>query len=210
MRLPLPGNVDALWQALGTKMRNKIKRAEREDVAVQFGRAELLDEFYRVFSINMRDLGTPVYTRRLFEAVLREVQSTWIGIVTLAGEPVAAGFLIGFRDTVEIPWGSSLRSVNATRANTLLYWHLLKFACEKGYRVFDFGRSTPGSGPYEFKRQWGATAVPLNWEYWVPDGSALPELSPESPRYRLAVRMWQKLPVPLTRLIGPSIVRNIP
>ena len=211
MRLPLAATPDEMWQALGTKLRNKIKRAERENVHVRFGREDELDSFYHVFAINMRDLGTPVYTKRLFSSVLRELpDATWIGTVYLDNEPVAAGFLVGFRDAVEVPWASSLRAVSAMRANTLLYWHLLKFACEKGFRTFDFGRSTPGSGPYDFKRQWGATPVPLHWQYWLSAGNALPQLNPDNPRYQLAVRMWQHLPVPLTRLIGPSIVKNIP
>ena len=211
MRLPLPATADGLWSTLGSKLRNKIKRAERENVTVRFGRESELDAFYHVFAVNMRDLGTPVYSKRLFSSVLRELpDSTWIGSVYLDNEPVASGFLVGFRDAVEVPWASSLRSVNSIRANTLLYWSLLKFCCEKGYQVFDFGRSTPGSGPYEFKKQWDATPVPLNWQYWVPPGAALPELSPDNPRYQLAVRMWRHLPVPLTRLIGPPIVRNIP
>jgi serine/alanine adding enzyme len=211
MRLRLPENADALWTMLGTKLRNKIKRAEREKVTIRFGREDELDSFYHVFAINMRDLGTPVYSKRLFASVLRELpESTWIGTVYLESEPVAAGLLVGFRESIEVPWASSLRRVNPLRLNTLLYWHLLKFSCEHGFRLFDFGRSSPGSGPYEFKRQWNPEAVDLHWQYWVPPGAPLPELSPDNPKFQLAVRMWQRLPVPLTRLIGPSIVRNIP
>lgn len=211
MRLPLPSTPDELWAAIGTKMRNKIKRVERENLTVRMGREDQLDAFYSVFATNMRDLGTPVYSKRLFESVLRELpDSTWIGAIYLGDEPVAAGLIVGFRDAIEVPWASSLQKVNSIRANTLLYWHLLKFSCEQGYRVFDFGRSSPDSGPYEFKRQWGATPLPLNWQYWIPEGSALPDLAPDNPKYQQAIKIWQKLPVSLTRIVGPHIVRNIP
>jgi hypothetical protein len=103
-----------------------------------------------------------------------------------------------------------LRAHNSIGTNVFLYWQLLKFACDHGYSTFDFGRSSPGSGPYKFKQQWGATPVELHWQHWVPAGRPLPQVNPQNPRYQLAVRMWQKLPLPVTRLIGPAIVRSIP
>jgi serine/alanine adding enzyme len=211
MRLPLPGSAEQLWKALSTKMRTKIRRVQQEDMTVQIGRDDQLDAFYDVFAVNMRDLGTPVYAKNFFRSVLRELpDSSWVATVFLKSEPVAAGFLIGFRDAIEIPWGSSHRRYNHLRPNFLLYWNLLKFAVERGYGTFDFGRSSPDSGPYQFKAQWDATPVPLNWQYWVPRGEELPNINPQNPKYQLAVRVWQHLPVPLTRLIGPSVVRNIP
>jgi serine/alanine adding enzyme len=211
MRLPLPPTADELWTSFPTKLRTKIRRVQQEDMTVRIGRGEELDAFYDVFAANMRDLGTPVYAKRFFRAVLDELPDTsWIGTVRLKGQPVAAGLIVGFRNGVEIPWGSSHRRYNHLRPNLLLYWNLLRFSCEQGYRLFDFGRSSPDSGPYHFKLQWEAAPVPLQWQYWLPDGAALPDLNPQNPRYQLAVRMWQRLPVGLTRVIGPPIVRNIP
>jgi lipid II:glycine glycyltransferase (peptidoglycan interpeptide bridge formation enzyme) len=92
----------------------------------------------------------------------------------------------------------------------LLYWSVLKLASKKGYQWFDFGRSTPGEGTYRFKEQWGAQPVQMYWHYWLKDGQALPELNPRNPKYRMAIHLWQKLPVGLTKLIGPAIVRNLP
>jgi FemAB-related protein (PEP-CTERM system-associated) len=211
MRLALPATSEALWTALGSKLRNQIKRPERENVTVRIGRQDELDAFYRVFSINMRDLGTPVYPKKLFASVLRELpDTTTIVSVYRGAEPVASAFLVGFRDAIEVPWASSLRAHNAIGANVFLYWQLLKFACDHGYATFDFGRSSPGSGPFKFKQQWGAQPVQLHWQHWVPPGRQLPQVNPQNPRYQMAVRMWQKLPVPVTRLIGPAIVRSIP
>ena len=96
------------------------------------------------------------------------------------------------------------------KPNMFLYWKILCFAGERGFRLFDFGRSSIGSGTHRFKKQWGSQEVPLHWAYWVPDGAALPELNTENPRYQVAIRLWQKLPVSVTKLIGPRIVRCLP
>ncbi|MCC7127063.1 MAG: FemAB family PEP-CTERM system-associated protein [Acidobacteria bacterium] len=211
MRLNLERDPETLWKRLGAKLRNQIRRPEREGVECRIGRHDQLDAFYDVFAANMRDLGTPVYPKALFEAVL-DLFPDHASIVTIyrGRDAVAAGFLLGFRDRVEVPWASSLRAHNRIGVNVHLYWQMLKFCCERGYAVFDFGRSSPDSGPYQFKQQWGAQPVPLHWRHWVPEGRDLPAVNPQNPRFQQAIRIWQHLPVPLTRLLGPAIVRNIP
>jgi FemAB-related protein (PEP-CTERM system-associated) len=175
------------------------------------GREELLDSFYDVFSENMRDLGTPVYAKAFFENMLGEFPGrTWIGVVRSGGRPVAAGILAGFRERLEIPWASSLRQFNRFSPNMLLYWTCLEFGCANGFRQFDFGRSTPNEGTYRFKEQWGAQPWPLHWFYWLPKGRPMPQVNPRNPKYRAAIGVWQHLPVSVTRLIGPSIVKYIP
>jgi serine/alanine adding enzyme len=211
LRLPLPGSPEDLWSSFSSKLRSQIKRAQREAMTVSVGREAEVASFYDVFATNMRDLGTPVYSRRFFENVLRELpDSTWICTVRLGHRAVAAGFLAGFRGTLEIPWASSLREFNRLSPNMLLYWAVLQFACERGFAEFDFGRSSPDSGPYRFKLQWGAQPVPLYWHYWLRDAGQLPDLSPRNPRMQLAIALWRHLPVPLTKLVGPPIVKNLP
>jgi FemAB-related protein (PEP-CTERM system-associated) len=211
MRLALPSDADTLWKSFPSKLRNKIQRPLREGMHARIGGPEELDAFYHVFSINMRDLGTPVYSKQFFAAVFGVFgDRVRIGTVYHGGAPVASGLVLGFKDTLEIPWASSLRSMNASRPNTLLYWSLLKYACDSGYRVFDFGRSTPDSGTYQFKEQWGAQPLPLRWHYWMPSDRPLPELNPSNPKYRLSINLWKRLPLGVTRLIGPAIVKNIP
>lgn len=211
MCLPLPENADTLWKSFPSKLRNKIQRPLRDGMVARMGAEDELDSFYHVFAINMRDLGTPVYSKRFFACVLREFRETArICTVYHDNAPVASGLVVGFKETLEVPWASSLRSMNASRPNTLLYWNLLKYACDTGYRVFDFGRSTPDAGTFHFKEQWGARPLPLRWHYWMPNGDPLPELNPANPKYRLSISVWKRLPVALTKLIGPAIVRNIP
>jgi FemAB-related protein (PEP-CTERM system-associated) len=211
MRLQLPQSADALWKSFPAKLRNQVQRPRKEGMTVAVGREEELAGFYDVFSANMRDLGTPVYPRAFFSNILRTFPDrTWIVTVRSGETTVAAGFLAGFKDRLEIPWASSARAFNRFSPNMLLYWKALEFACERGYGVFDFGRSTPGEGTHRFKAQWGATSHPLYWYYWLRNGGDLPQVNPTNPKYKMAIALWQRLPLGLTRQLGPSIVKYIP
>jgi lipid II:glycine glycyltransferase (peptidoglycan interpeptide bridge formation enzyme) len=130
-------------------------------------------------------------------------------VIRLGPLPVAAAVLLHGDGVTEVPSASSLRSHNDTCANMLLYWQLLERAIDRGQSVFDFGRSTPGSGTYRFKEQWGAEPEPAVWQYYVRRGT-IGDARPDNPRYQRVIRWWQRLPVPVTRLIGPPIVRGIP
>lgn len=212
MRLRLPDDPETLLKSFPSKLRSQIKRPQKEGMFAKIGREDELNNFYAVFSENMRDLGTPVYAKSFFKRILETFpDTTWIcTIVSKDGLPVASGFLVGFKETLEIPWASSLRRYNSVSPNMLLYWSVLQFACEKSYRCFDFGRSTPGAGTYRFKAQWGAQPVQLYWHYWLRNGGLMPELGPSNPKYQLAIRIWKKLPVAVTRFLGPAIVKNLP
>jgi len=211
MRLDLPASADALFQSFDAKLRSQVRRPTKEGMEARIGGIEELDSFYGVFSENMRDLGTPVYAKSFFNNILLAFPGTsWICTVYKGSVPVASGFLVGFREMLEIPWASSLSGYKRFSPNMLLYWTVLKFACDRSFKTFDFGRSTPDEGTYRFKEQWGAKPVPLYWHYWISKGGTLPELSPKNPKYRLAIAMWKKLPVSVTKIVGPSVVRNLP
>jgi FemAB-related protein (PEP-CTERM system-associated) len=210
MRLPLPASPEELWKAFDPKVRNQIRKGEKQDLSVHWGREQLLPEFYEVFARNMRDLGTPVFARGLFGAVLsvfpREAE---ICVVRLAQRPVATAILVHGNGLTEVPSASSLRQFNSTNANMLMYWHLLQRAIERSQRVFDFGRSSTDSNTYRFKKQWGAEPHPAAWQYYVRSGTP-GDMRRENGKYDRFIAAWQKLPLSLTRLIGPSIVRGIP
>jgi CelD/BcsL family acetyltransferase involved in cellulose biosynthesis len=111
---------------------------------------------------------------------------------------------------IEVPWASALREFNPMCPNVLLYWTMIQWAVDRRCTTFDFGRSTPNEGTFQFKKQWGAVPRPLVWEYWTAPGHAIPDMSPANPRFDLAVRAWQCLPVPVATALGPHIVRSIP
>ncbi len=208
---PLPEDEDGLWRSLSTQRRRQVKKARDGKSDVLIGAAELLDDFYAVFAQNMRDLGTPVYARQFFAAMLvRFPEAARIVAVRRDGRAAGAAFLVGFRDRIEVPWVSTLREMNASFVNTLLYWEQLRYAVGAGYRVFDFGRSSIDSGTYEFKRQWGAEPVQLYWQYWLAPGRGLPGLTPSSPKFRLLVRAWQRLPLAIANRLGPRLVKDLP
>lgn len=205
----LPASADTLWADLDRKVRNQVRKAEKSQLTAHAAGREALDDFYDVFAVNMRDLGTPVYPPRLFDMVLRTFPDrARLVIVRLGDRPVAGGLLWRWRERTEIPWASTLREFNHLSANNLLYWKVLQEAIAAGSAVMDFGRSTPDEGTFHFKKQWGAAAVPLCWEYDL-DGE-LPDQSPKNPKFQLAIRIWQQLPVSLATALGPHLVRSIP
>jgi FemAB-related protein (PEP-CTERM system-associated) len=208
MRLPLAAG---MWDRIDRKARNQVRKAEKSGLTVARGGVELLPEFYRVFARNMRDLGTPVYAQKFFDAVLKAFPDrTNLIVVRLKDSPVAAGLTYRTGHTVEIPWASSIRDFNTLCPNHLLYWHAIEAAVADGCGVFDFGRSTPGEGTFKFKEQWGAEPVPLHWEYWLASGDGLPDQSPKNPRFQLAIEAWKRLPLWLANAVGPRVVRSIP
>jgi FemAB-related protein (PEP-CTERM system-associated) len=159
----------------------------------------------------MRDLGTPVYPRAFFERILATFGSASVFVVEDShGTPVAASIALVHLQSMAVPWASSLREFRPLCANTLLYWRMIEHAIASGMTTFDFGRSTPGEGTHQFKEQWGAQATPLHWEYVLEAGAALPDLTNKNPRYQAAIAAWKRLPLPVTRWLGPHIVRSIP
>uniref|UniRef100_C6DZX1 FemAB-related protein, PEP-CTERM system-associated n=1 Tax=Geobacter sp. (strain M21) TaxID=443144 RepID=C6DZX1_GEOSM len=211
MMLALSEDPDAQWANFNAKLRNQIRKAQKSGLSFRTGGVELLDDFYDVFARNMRDLGTPVYGKEFFANVLGSLpRATRIAAVQLQGKVVAAGILSRYKKSMEMPWASSIAEYKTLCPNNLLYWESIRFAIAEGCASFDFGRSTPNEGTYNFKKQWGAEPVQLYWQYLLEKGKALPELNPKNPKFQAAIAVWKRLPVGLTRLIGPAIVRNIP
>ena len=212
MTLRLVPDLGKAWTLLDRKVRNQVRKAEKSALVERRGGLELLDAFYDVFCRNMRDLGTPVYPRRFFEQILSTFadSSTVFVVEDQQRTPVAAAIGLVHRSTFAVPWASSLREFRAQNPNSLLYWRMIEHAIASGLTTFDFGRSTPGEGTYLFKEQWGARPTPLHWEYVLEAGRPLPDLTPKNPKFRAAIAAWKRLPVPVTRWLGPHIIRSIP
>jgi FemAB-related protein (PEP-CTERM system-associated) len=210
MRLPLPDGGERLWAGFDPKVRNQVRKGEKGNFAVAWGAEELLDGFHAVLAENMRDLGSPVFGRGLFAAILATFPgAAEICLVRDGARPVAAALLLHGWGVTEVPTAAALKGYNASSVNMLMYHHLLRRAVERGGRVFDFGRSTTEGGTFRFKKQWGAVPHPATWQYHVLSGE-VGDMRPDNPRYRRAIRLWQRLPVGLTRRLGPLIVRVIP
>jgi FemAB-related protein (PEP-CTERM system-associated) len=210
MRLDLPASAGKLWDDLDAKVRNQVRKGQKAGLSVTWGGLDHLDDFYAVFSRNMRDLGTPVYGRRLFQEVLLQFPARAELCVVRAGAlPVASALLLHGWGVTEVPSASSLRSHNHTCANMLMYWHLLERAVGRGQDVFDFGRSSQDSPTLRFKKQWGAAPGASEWQFYLRGGEP-GGLKKESPRYQRMIRLWQRLPLRVANWIGPRVVRGIP
>jgi FemAB-related protein (PEP-CTERM system-associated) len=213
LRLP-QGDADALWSSIGSKTRNLVRRAQRMGCsAAEVGRRGLRG-FHDVYTRNMRDLGSPGMGQGFFSVLAEELGGAMeVHHVRHAGAVVGAAVVLRFKGRFEVPWASCLRSSRSVAANMLLYWHLLEHATRTGAQLFDFGRSTPGSGPHRFKLQWGgAVSESLPW-YQVSREGALDDsagLSPDNPRFAGAIGLWRRLPVPLTRVIGSRLAVSLP
>jgi FemAB-related protein (PEP-CTERM system-associated) len=209
-RLDLSPGASRLWAGLEGKVRNQVRKAEKSGSVVEWAGRDGVAEFYDVFAVNMRDLGSPVHGRPLFEALLDEFGSdARVALVRREGRTIAGAICLVFRDTLQVPWASSLRVFRPLCPSNLLYWEIMRWAAGAGLRWLDFGRSSRGSGTYHFKSQWGAVEEALHWQYLGRDGRRGGPVETTEASYGHAAAVWRRLPVSLTRVLGPAIRRQI-
>jgi FemAB-related protein (PEP-CTERM system-associated) len=200
----LPSGDDAILAAIPRKQRAEVRRALGLGLEVQVGRD--LDAHYRVYAESVRNLGTPVFPPTLFASVLDAFgEDADILTVSRGGVPLASVLSLYFRDTVYPYWGGGTALARPARANEMLYYALMRHAARRGCTRFDFGRSKIGTGAFAFKRNWGFEPRPL---VYAAKGKAR-ETNPLSPRYRLQVAAWKKLPLWLANRLGPPIARGL-
>ena len=210
MLFQLPESSEVLLKSFKSKLRSQIKKPVKEGLVAKIGGIELLDDFYTVFCRNMRDLGSPVHSKKIMIKTLKRYSEKARAVVVYKeNRPVACSIICGFRDTLENPWASSLKEYSKLSPNMLLYWTMLEYACDNGYKWFDFGRSSPDEGTFKFKKQWGTESIPLHWHYISLTGSDIEEPISRNSKFEMASRFWQKLPVSVTKIIGPPIRKNI-
>lgn len=208
----LAADDEAELLAIPRKQRAEVRRALGFDLKVATGTTERdRKEHYAVYSESVRNLGTPVFPRRLFDAML-EAFGDEADILTVRheGRAIASVLSLYWRGTVMPYWGGGTHDARAWRANDLMYYALMcRARTEKGCTRFDFGRSKAGTGPAAFKHNWGFEGVPLAYARRTLDGSEPRDINPLSPKYRLQVAAWQKLPLALANRIGPLISRGL-
>lgn len=206
----LPATVDDLWKTIDRKVRNQVRKAQKEGLTAAHGGVALVDDFYAVFAQNMRDLGTPVFPKSLFVETARAFpRTTQFFVVRHGDRPVAGGVALTFRGTVLVPWASSLREARHLCPNMLLYWSMMEWAVSQGCYVFDFGRSSVGAGTQQFKEQWGGVARALHTEYILLNGASVPDHGTTNPRMQFAINVWQRLPLQVASLVGPRLVVHL-
>lgn len=165
---------------------------------------------YGVYSESVRNLGTPVFSRRYFRLLCEEFgQDCRILMVTHDGQDIAGVMSFYFRDEVLPYYGGSKSIARAVKANDFMYWELMRRSAEQGVRIFDFGRSKKGTGSFSFKKNWGFTPEQLHYEYKLVNSTSIPELNPTNPRYAWAIDKWKKLPLPVANTLGPLLSRTL-
>ena len=200
----LPQDEEAILKSIPRKQRAEVRRALDSGLDVEIGRD--LASHYRVYAESVRNLGTPVFPRRLFAAMLEEFgDEADILLVRRGREPLSAVLSFYMNGTAYPYWGGGTFAARGARANELIYFELMKHAAARGCTRFDFGRSKLATGAFAFKKNWGFEPRPLVYASW---GKAR-ETNPLDPRYARKVAAWKKLPLWAANLAGPSIARSL-
>ncbi|MDD3733015.1 MAG: FemAB family PEP-CTERM system-associated protein [candidate division Zixibacteria bacterium] len=209
--LPLEKDAETVWKRFDAKLRNQIRKAEKSELTTEFAGPDKLHSFYKVFAHNMRDLGTPVWGREFFKAVLENFpQNAWLALVKKDDLVIAGGLVLAFKDRLYVPSASAYRHFLSYCPNHALYWSVIKYACEKGYAFFDFGRSSYDASTFKFKKQWTQPPTPLTWQYYLNLINEVPSINPGNPRYKLFIKLWQQLPLFVANYLGPKVIKNFP
>jgi FemAB-related protein (PEP-CTERM system-associated) len=206
----LADSEDAQLKAVPRKQRAEIRKGLKAGLQVETGRAQRdRDWHYQVYATSVRNLGTPVFPKRLFAEVLdRFVEDADILTVLHDGAPVASVLSL-YHDGVVMPyWGGGVHAARMLRANEIMYFTLMRHAAGRGCTRFDFGRSKTGTGPWSYKKNWGFDPQPLRYVSWSRDGQKR-DVNPNSPKYRAMVSAWQKLPLPVANMIGPWLSKGL-
>lgn len=207
---PLSSNPELNLKKLPRDTRYMIRKGEKMGLRAQHG-LEQLDEFYVLFCESMRRLGTPVFPKILLRNLIEEFP-TQVDLVIIYSNarPVSGVFSLKFRGAF-LPYYAGANSLAPSlAANNFMYWHLMSYAAQNGFTSFDFGRSKKNTGAYRFKSQWGMSADTLNYQVYLVRRATVPNFSPVNPKFELATRVWQRLPMGLTNTLGPKIVRWFP
>lgn len=211
-RADLTEGEEALLKCMERKRRQMMNYVAKAGFTTRVTGIEELPLFYDLFCQSMRHHGTPVYPCLFLQEILdRHPADTNLFFVYHEGRPVAGVLNILWGDVV-MPYyaGADRRGERPRGVDDFLYLAIMRWGREHGFRTFDFGRSKRGTGAFKFKERWGLEQVPLAYQYHLVKAKELPNVSPANPKYEAAIRVWQKLPLPVTRLVGPMIVKRVP
>jgi len=207
--ITLNGDAEQMLARLPGKTRNQVRRGQKEGFSIATGDSEIA-AFHAVFHMHMRRLGTPAHSLGYYESIARHLGDRAQFFVVRDGNDLVAGALQCFVNTTSANIHTvALVEYNPRCPNYLLYWRMIEESLARGCRELDLGRSAVGSSQLSFKENWNPQIVPLHYNYFVRAGHERPHLDPRNPRYRVAIAAWQRLPLTLTRAIGPHIISGI-
>ena len=207
-RKPIVADNEANMKSIPRKQRAMVRKGIQNGLSsvVELDPARL----HRIYAESVRNLGTPVFTRSWFASLMRRFRDCADIVTILHGDrPVASVMNFYFRDEVLPYYGGGTSGARQVAGNDFMYWEVMRRAADRGYRIFDFGRSKLGTGAYSFKHNWGFEPAKLPYRYKLAPGSAIPEHNPLNPKYALFIAAWKRLPLPVANAIGPHFVRGL-
>lgn len=207
-RKEIDSDVERNLLAIPRKQRAMVRKGIKAGLTGEID--DGVERFFGAYSASVHRLGTPVFARRYFR-ILKEVFGSDCEVLTVTreGRPVASVLSFYFRNAVLPYYGGGTDEAREVAANDFMYWDLMRRACERGIKTFDYGRSKRGTGSFDFKKNWGFEPQPLHYEYLLVKGKRVPEHNPLNPKYSLFIKLWQRLPLPVANLIGPHIVKSL-
>lgn len=200
--------IEQNMSAIPRKQRAMVRKGIR--AGLRSGVEEDIEQFFCAYSASVHRLGTPVFPKKYFR-LLKQTFGNDCELLTITkdGRTVSSVMSFYFRDEVLPYYGGGTAEARELAANDFMYWELMRRACERGCRIFDFGRSKRDTGSYDFKRNWGFEPQALSYEYQLHRAKAVPDHNPLNPKYQMLIKAWQKLPLRIANLVGPHIVKNL-
>jgi len=207
-RKPITASDDENMKAIPRKQRAMVRKGIDHGLVGSAGRD--VDTLHRIYAESVRNLGTPVFSRRYFR-ILEQAFGQDMDVVIIRDKdtPVTAVLNFYWRDEVLPYYGGGTSAARACYGNDFMYWDVMRRAAARGCRLFDYGRSKVGTGAFSFKKNWGFTPTPLDYRFRLAPGASIPDHNPLNPKYRLFIAAWKKLPLPIANIVGPRIVRGV-
>lgn len=202
--------VDDNLAAIPRKSRAAVRKGIKEGLVATFG-DDQFDDFYEVMAHSYHQLGTPIFAKRFFQTFLDvfDDKCSLMVVRTKEGNLAAGVLSFYYKDRLLPFYAGSLFQYRKLCPNDFMYWELMKHGCEKGYKVFDFGRSKVDTGSYSFKKHWGFEPTPLAYQYQLITATEMPNLSPANPKYKRKIEMWRKMPFAMTKILGPPLAKYL-
>jgi FemAB-related protein (PEP-CTERM system-associated) len=201
--------VEANLLAIPRKQRAMVRKGIARGLKSEID--STVDRFFALYADNVHRHGTPALPKRYFEALARTFGRD-VEVLTVLdpdGMPVSSVLSLYFRDEVLPYYAGDAVAARELAANDFKYWELMRRACERGLRVFDYGRSKRDTGSFDFKKNWGFAPEPLHYEFVLRKGDAIPQHNPSNPKYKAMIALWRRLPRGVANALGPHIVRSL-
>jgi FemAB-related protein (PEP-CTERM system-associated) len=207
-RKEIDPDVEKNMLAIPRKQRAMVRKGIKAELKSEID--PNVDRFFKAYSVSVHRLGTPVFSKKFFR-LLKETFADDCEVLTITKDDRVVSSVLSFyfRDEVLPYYGGGTNEAREVAGNDFMYWELMRRACERGFKIFDFGRSKLGTGAFDFKKNWGFEPQPLHYEYQLHQAKEVPDTNPLNPKYQLFIKMWQRMPIAMANIIGPHIVKNL-